>query len=314
MGLFDFLKGNSDNPSIDLSDMKFISNDHIRYQNGQDVSGHNDDCWRGLRVQNNISGGQGYTVTMYNIDGNHPVWGNNIQMAPKQMKIIEQNNTGIKLRGYGTDQTGGSFADYGLTLHLNTKVVEKVTLHMHDRNIDIVYFKANSAKPQKNITVDQIEAEFSKGVNAIRIGDNVGAAKHYKQALVLKQVSDFINDDWDSCCYFNLGEAQKELKLYDEAIENYKKAINKKKLNEDAYTSLAECYFAQESTEGLKNVVTILNTCNSYFPENETAHYNIAIAHFKLRNIQKALESFIKSRNLGNTESDFYINLIQTLE
>lgn len=141
MGLFDFLKGNSDTTKIDLSDFKFVSNDHIRYENGQDVSGHNYDCWRGVRVQNNISGGQGYTVTMYNLDGNHPLWGNNIQMAPKQMKIIEQTASNIKFIGYGLDQMGNSFADYGLTLHLKNNQVDRVSLHMHDRNIEIVYYK-----------------------------------------------------------------------------------------------------------------------------------------------------------------------------
>lgn len=150
MGLFDFLNGKSDNQSIDLSDIKFISNDHVRYQNGKDVSGHNSDCWRGIRVQNNISGGQGYTVTIYNLDGNHPVWGNNIQMAPKQMKIVEQTNIFLKLRGFGYDPMGNSFADHGLTLNLNNKVIEKMTLHMYDRNIDIVYFKANYNESQQN--------------------------------------------------------------------------------------------------------------------------------------------------------------------
>lgn len=144
MGLLDFLKSGSDKPSIDLSDLKFISDDHIRFENGRDVSGHNKDCWRGIRVQTNISGGQGYTVTMYNLDGNHSLWGNNIQMAPKQMKIIEQNNSLIILKGYGNDQMGASFADYGLSLNLNNRIVQKATLHMFDRNVDIVYFNANN--------------------------------------------------------------------------------------------------------------------------------------------------------------------------
>lgn len=43
-------------------------------------------------------------MTMYNLDRNHPVWQNNVQMAPKQMKIIEQTNDKIILRGYGQTQ------------------------------------------------------------------------------------------------------------------------------------------------------------------------------------------------------------------
>lgn len=150
MGIFDFFKGNSDTIKIDLSDFKFISNDHIRYENGRDVSGHNYDCWRGVRVQNNIAGGQGYTVTIYNLDGNHQLWGNNIQMAPKQMRIIEQTASDIKLKGYGSDPIGNSFADYGLTLHLKNNQVDTVSLHMYDRNVEIVYYKDAVIKRSTN--------------------------------------------------------------------------------------------------------------------------------------------------------------------
>jgi hypothetical protein len=88
---------------------------------------------------NAISGGEGVTVTMYNLDGNHPVWQNNVQMAPKQMKVIEQTNDKIVLRGYGHDAMGASFADYGLTIKLKNGELENCILHMHDRGVDIEY-------------------------------------------------------------------------------------------------------------------------------------------------------------------------------
>lgn len=144
MGLFDFFKNESSGVSIDLSDLKFISNDHIRYQNGLDVSGHNHNCWRGIRIQSNIQGGKGYTTTIYNLDGDHPIWGDNVQMAPKQMKITEQNSAFVQLKGFGMDAMGNSFDDYGLTIHLSAGVPEKITLHMFDKNVDIVYLKAKS--------------------------------------------------------------------------------------------------------------------------------------------------------------------------
>ena len=66
----------------------FDSSDHIRFQNGKDVSGHNYGCNRRIIIERNIEGNEGYTVTMYNQDGIHPLWQNNIQMAPKQMKNV----------------------------------------------------------------------------------------------------------------------------------------------------------------------------------------------------------------------------------
>ena len=94
----------------------FKSSDHLRYENGIIVSGPHGGAQRAIKVEPNINGGEGYTITIFNLDGDHPVWQNNIQMAPKQMKIIEQSNEKVVLRGFGNDVMGASFADYGLTI------------------------------------------------------------------------------------------------------------------------------------------------------------------------------------------------------
>lgn len=121
--------------------VKFDSSDHIRYANGVDVSGHNYGCNRQIEIQKNIEGGEGYTVTIYNLDGIHPMWGNNIQMAPKQMRIINIRDNIVSLRGYGCDMLGNSYSDYAIDLLFNKKEIEKVTLKMLDRNIELEYLK-----------------------------------------------------------------------------------------------------------------------------------------------------------------------------
>lgn len=126
----------------------FKSYDHLRYENGRHVSGPHGGANRAVKVEPNISGGEGYSVTMYNLDGNHPVWQNNVQMAPKQMKIIQQTDNKIVLRGYGQDSMGSSFSDYGLTIHYKNDLVEKCILHMHDRNVDIEYLKDENSHVQ----------------------------------------------------------------------------------------------------------------------------------------------------------------------
>lgn len=127
-------------------DFVFKSPDHLRYENGKHVSGPHGGANRAVKVEPNISGGEGYTVTLYNLDGNHPVWQNNVQMAPKQMKIIQQSNDKVVLRGYGHDVMGGSFADYGLSIHYKNGEIEKCILHMHDRNVDIEYLKGDNSQ------------------------------------------------------------------------------------------------------------------------------------------------------------------------
>ena len=128
----------------------FDSSDHIRFQSGIDVSGHNYGCNRRLVIEKNIQGNEGYTVTIYNLDGVHPLWQNNIQMAPKRMKIININGNIVELRGYGYDENAlaidvslkaASFENYGVILMIEDDEIIRVQLNMYDRNISIVYLK-----------------------------------------------------------------------------------------------------------------------------------------------------------------------------
>lgn len=134
----DLLNGNNNPTGIPL---KFDSTDHIRYANGIDISGHNYGCHRQIEIQKNIEGDEGYTVTIYNLDGVHPLWGNNVQMAPKKMKIVNIDKTLVSLRGFGYDLMGNSFSDYGIDVFFDNKDVEKVILKMFDRNVELEYLK-----------------------------------------------------------------------------------------------------------------------------------------------------------------------------
>ena len=134
----DLLEGNNYPVKGSVS---FDSSDHIRFQNGVDVSGHNYGCNRRFVIEKNIEGGEGYTVTMYNLDGLHPIWQNNIQMAPKRMKIVFVDANIVELRGYGVDMLGSSFSDYGVVLLIDNKTISRIQLNMFDRNICIVYVK-----------------------------------------------------------------------------------------------------------------------------------------------------------------------------
>ena len=133
----------------------FESSDYLRYQNGIHVSGPHGGAKRAVKVEPNISGcsgynvppGDGYIVTIYNLDGAHPIWGNNVQMSPKPMRIISQSADEIVLRGYPV-QAMSPFGwidfdgqDYGLSILLKNGNIDRCILHMHDRNVDIEYLK-----------------------------------------------------------------------------------------------------------------------------------------------------------------------------
>ncbi len=143
----DILEGNN-YPSI--GSITFDSSDHIRFQNGNNVSGHNYGCNRRLVIEKNIQGGEGYTVSMYNMDGMHPLWQNNVQMSPKRMKIISVKGDIVEFRGFGYDENAltlgvpfqaASFENYGIIVMIENAAIVRAQLNMYDRNISIVYLK-----------------------------------------------------------------------------------------------------------------------------------------------------------------------------
>ena len=141
------IKGDNNPPS---GKIVFDSSDHVRFQNGQNVSGHNYNCHRRITIEKNIEGAEGYTVTIYNMDGMHPLWQNNVQMAPKRMKIVNVDRNIVELRGYGYDENAlamgapleaASFENYGIAIMIENDAIVRAQLNMYDRNVSIVYLK-----------------------------------------------------------------------------------------------------------------------------------------------------------------------------
>ena len=136
----------------------FKSPDHLRHENGRHVSGPHGGAGRAVKVEPNINGcegyniqgGEGYILTIFNLDGNHPVWQNNIQVTPKPMKIVSQTSEKIVLRGYQVKAKGPfgwvdfNGADFGLSIFLKNGEIDKCILHMHDRRVDIEYLKGEA--------------------------------------------------------------------------------------------------------------------------------------------------------------------------
>jgi len=241
MGIFDFFKSDDNKkPSIDLTDFKFLSDDHTRIENGRTTAANNKGAWRGIRVK--TSDNAIFFVTMYNMNENHPVWGDNIQMAEKQMKVIEENNDKTVLRGFGTDAMGASFADYGLTLHKLSNGVIKVTLHMHDRNIDIVYEKAENKT--QSIKLDN----YSKNDSFENFIERFRTMTMSEKMQIAMQTDLISNQGADA---YNSGNTEL-------AIEKFQQALKIMPINEDALLNLCRSYTRigeyEKSIEPLKKL------------------------------------------------------------
>ena len=125
----------------------FHSNTHQRYEQGVPVRGEQIGCDRDVVIEKNISGLQGYTVSVENPHARNSFFGT--PMSAKPMKIILLKENSVILRGSGYDRNAvamgvplevASFADYGLTIYHNGKSIEKCVVHMYDRNVDIEYY------------------------------------------------------------------------------------------------------------------------------------------------------------------------------
>ena len=213
-----------ENENLDLNDLEFVfhSSDHLRYEYGRQVSGPHGGAPRAIKVEPNVNSNKGYTVTMLNTDGGEAV----VQMAPKQMKIIEHVNDKIVLRGYGYDDMGSSFDDYGLSILYKNNDIEKCILHMHDRNIDIEYLKSDA---------QEYRSEYSKedGIEIIKefLNTFISQPRHIKFNLADK--TDKLN---------NIGNDYYESGDFNKAILYYNKALDIYPINDDALKNLIVCY------------------------------------------------------------------------
>lgn len=122
-----------------ILNFEFMSSNHLLYENGVQVSNPHCGAKRLVKVEPNRNGSSGYSVSTYNFEGNHPNLQNNILMAHKQMKVVEETADKIVLCGYGQDQMGTSVADCGMTIFLENGTIAKCKLHMYDKGVDIEY-------------------------------------------------------------------------------------------------------------------------------------------------------------------------------
>lgn len=223
----------------------FNSSDHIRYENGLHVSGPHGGAPRAVKVEPNISGGKGYTVTIYNTDEQYVV-----QMAPKQMEVISKNPNQVILRGYGFDNFGSSFADYGITINYISNKIDSCILHMLDRNVDIKYLssqdKISPIEDQENGMSSALLLNFDKAHNYLQ--EFILLPRERKVEIMTK--TDELN---------NKGVDYYEEDDLTNAIKYYNKALDIFSLNDDALKNLIICYREINDFEKMQKAQNLLD-------------------------------------------------------
>ena len=133
-------------PELDISKIYFISSNHKRYNNGKWNGSDNRGNMRAIEVKPDSEKDDSYFVTLYNLSGVHPEWGDNIQIAPKRMKVVSSEVNKITLKGYGDDPMLANRppqiqSNYGIVIHLKNKNIDHISYYYHDRNVRIDFVK-----------------------------------------------------------------------------------------------------------------------------------------------------------------------------
>ncbi len=130
--------------AINLSQIYFKSSRHTRFNPGDNSGILYENCNRAVEIKPDTDFENSYFVTIYNLDSVHPQWGDNIQVAPKRMKVIESSDKHFTLCGYGDDpmlagrpQQIQSY--YGIRVILNGNNITCISLYYHDRNVRLDY-------------------------------------------------------------------------------------------------------------------------------------------------------------------------------
>lgn len=148
MRIFSFFKGRDrirkenrlEYPSIDLSNFKFVSSRHSKYEEGIETA-NIDDCWKEIQINKNPKNDNFYSMKIFKLDQKKNKWSDNAQMAIKQLKVKNTSDTKFELNGYGDDGMGVCFSDYGITILLENNRIVKVILKFFYRNTELHYSK-----------------------------------------------------------------------------------------------------------------------------------------------------------------------------
>ena len=136
-------------------------------------------------------------------------------------------------------------------------------------------------------------------------GFDLSKLKRYEEAI--EQYKLAIQDETSySSAYNNMGVALNELKRYEEAIEQYKLALQYNPSHSTAYynmgNSLDELKRYEEAIEQFKLAIR-------YNPSNSTAFYSMGVALRKLKRYKEAIEQYKLAIQYNPSFSDAYYNM-----
>lgn len=177
-----------------LSNFRFESNCHLRYEANQLVNGLQV-CLRYLQIKKNTNGCSGYKLTNgdgYILSATNGETGKP-QFAPKPMRVVKFTDTEILLKGYlvsaktpfGWQEI--DLSDYGFSIFLENGTAQKCVLHMYDRKVDLEYRYDRKVGDLEYRRVSKISKAVPKNIQDIIDAATIGMAAAQKGNHKLEQ-------------------------------------------------------------------------------------------------------------------------------
>lgn len=128
-------------PIFNISEVYFKSSKHIQHHKEKEASETLNEK-RAIKVEPNIHGKKGVSVTTYKLNGFIPFWGNKVELTPKHMDIVVSHPGKSILKGYDDPSDPESkHSNYRLTIYHPNNDIERIVLHKLHKNIDLEYLK-----------------------------------------------------------------------------------------------------------------------------------------------------------------------------
>ncbi len=129
-------------PVFDIADVYFKSTRHIKHYHDKSVS-ENKNEKRAIKIEPNITGEKGYTVTTFKLNGILAFWGHLVEFPPTHMEVVSLSEEQSVLRGINESHSraAAGLTKYGLSIYHPESKIEKIVLHRPQEQLEIEYLK-----------------------------------------------------------------------------------------------------------------------------------------------------------------------------
>ncbi|WP_300436221.1 hypothetical protein [Christiangramia sp.] len=128
---------------FDISDIYFKSKKYIIHDKELDTSMCKLGEPKAIKIEPQIDGKNGFTVTIFKVTGFTPFWGNKVELALRHMDIVELSLEKSFLRAcnhsLGKDSRPSKKSDYGLSIYHPNNQIERIILHKYHKNKELEF-------------------------------------------------------------------------------------------------------------------------------------------------------------------------------